>query len=198
VKQIVPENTKGKSLDLEDTYEAESSEQAHKVFQEASQTLLNPELWKGIAGNAGATFTKWTGDKSLPVAIGDIFRIEIPGPSLKAGEGYDWVQVDDVVQESAADSSICSLTLQVTANPQQPENGVAHFFEAGATSTLILRMLGNKIILSYHGRNETPNTETPELMDKIRNTVVAAGALVGISELQWKHLLKSILKSATN
>lgn len=46
---------------------------------------------------------------------------------------------------------------------------------------------------SYHGRNEVLNTDTKKLRDKIRNTVVGIGALIGISELQWKRLITAFL-----
>jgi hypothetical protein len=52
---------------------------------------------------------------------------------------------------------------------------------------------GNTIRASYHGRNEKPNLDNPALGDKIRNAVVAIGAMAGISELQWKAFLKGLL-----
>jgi hypothetical protein len=48
----------------------------------------------------------------------------------------------------------------------------------------------------YFGRNEEPNTEGLGLTDKIRNVVVAGGALAGMSELQWTALLKGLLDTA--
>jgi hypothetical protein len=38
------------------------------------------------------------------------------------------------------------------------------------------------------------NTGTEKLKDAIRNTMVGAGAMVGISELQWSRLIKSFLE----
>ena len=45
----------------------------------------------------------------------------------------------------------------------------------------------------YKGRNESPNTDELALTDKVRNVVVAGGALAGVSELQWRALLKGLL-----
>jgi hypothetical protein len=53
-------------------------------------------------------------------------------------------------------------------------------------------MTGNQVVVSYHGRNEMPNIEGA-VADKIRNTIVASGAALGLSELHWKSLLNGLL-----
>ena len=59
---------------------------------------------------------------------------------------------------------------------------------------LLLFTESNTVFSSYHGRNEVPNTDTEKLKDNIRNTIVGAGAMAGISELQWSRLTKSFLE----
>ena len=67
------------------------------------------------------------------------------------------------------------------------------FFADGASSTFLITRKDSAVTAHYKGRNETPNTDELALTDKVRNIVVAGGALAGISELQWRALLKGML-----
>ena len=70
----------------------------------------------------------------------------------------------------------------------------AHFFRAEATSTFLIERDGCKVTAYYHGRNEVPNTSTPKWSDNVRNTFIAAGAIIGLSEAQWAALSKGFLR----
>ena len=50
------------------------------------------------------------------------------------------------------------------------------------------------MLATYSGRNEVPNTEADNLLDKARNAVVAIGAMIGLSELQWEKLVKGLVR----
>ena len=46
-----------------------------------------------------------------------------------------------------------------------------------------------------NGRNEVPNTkEAQTLLARLRNAIVALGAIVGIANLQWSSLAKGLLE----
>ena len=195
---IVPENETGKGLDLEESVTENSTEEAVTTFKRACKRLLNPPVWHELAGTASASFKILTENNADPhrlACVDDYLAIDIPGPGTSAGEGYDWVQVENISEnvEPGADESM-AVTLKASANPNKPGEGTAHFFKEGATSTFIIKRNGNTIKASYHGRNETPNIQEKGLGDKIRNTIVAAGALAGISELQWRALIKGFLQ----
>ena len=125
--------------------------------------------------------------------INDYLLIDIPRPV--AGNGYDWVQVENIAEnvDASAEQSF-GMTLKATPNPDKPEQGIAHFFGEDATSTFIVKRNSNTVTTSYHGRNELPNTKKATFPDKIRNSIIAARALAGISELQWKALIKGLLR----
>lgn len=182
--EIVPNNEKGKQVDLSQEIELASTSEAITIFNKARNTLLNPSSWAPITANSPAS----------PLSVRDYIKIDIPAPGLSAGEGHDWVQVESIKEDidPDADESF-AMTVKVCANPEHPEKGVAHFFADGATSTFIIIRKGNTVRASYHGRNEKPNTENPSLGDKIRNVVVAIGAMAGISELQWRAFLEELL-----
>ena len=77
--------------------------------------------------------------------------------------------------------------------PGSATYGTAHFFRSDATSTFIIERNGSRVTAFYHGRNELPNTATPNLSDNIRNGLVAAGAIMSLSEIQWSALSKGFL-----
>ena len=195
---MVPENKKGKALDLEHSVIENSPEEAITTFKRACKRLLNPPTWHELSGALSATFK--LGPSTGPgverlAQINDYIRIDIPGPGAVAGDGYDWVQVQNIIEnpDSSAGESF-GMTLKAAVNPDKPEQGIAHFFGDGATSTFIVKRNGNNVTASYHGRNEIPNTKKVDLPDKIRNSIIAAGALAGISELQWAALIKGLLE----
>ena len=67
------------------------------------------------------------------------------------------------------------------------------FFKEDATSTFIVERDGNNLRAAVHGRNELPNTKADKPLDKARNAIVGLGAMLGLSNPQWKSLVKGIL-----
>lgn len=193
---LVPENVKGKSVDLEESVLEKNTENAENTFNRACTRLLNPPIWHELAGTFSAEFELNDEGAKYPerlAGVNDYFKITIPGPGNNAGDGYDWVKVE-AIEENTLPGAEASFAMRVRASPSpsHAEKGTAHFFKEDATSTFIVRRTGNEITVSYHGRNELPNTEG-DLTDKIRNTIVASGAALGLSELHWKALLKGLL-----
>lgn len=197
-ENLVPPNKEGKAVDLEQTTTEKSLQEATDLFQLAKTRLLNPAVWNDVAGAGTASFAIWnneTAEAERPVQENDYLQIDIPGPGPAAGEGYDWVKVE-ALQENAvadADESVL-LRVRASTSPANQEPGTAHFFTDDATSTFILQRLGLTVTCSYHGRNEKANTADVQAVDKIRNGLVATGAVVGLSEVQWTALLKGFLK----
>lgn len=193
---VVPENVEGKLVDLEASVKEDNAEEAANTFNRACTRLLNPPIWHELAGALSARFELQTSEGHYPerlAEIGDYLRISIPGPGNSAGDGYDWVQIE-AIEENTIQDAVASFAMRVRSspNPGHAEKGTAHFFKENATSTFIAKMTGNEVVVSYHGRNELPNTEG-DLGDKIRNTIVASGAALGLSELHWKALLNGLL-----
>jgi hypothetical protein len=195
---LVPENKEGKAVDIEQTITEESLQEAITMFRLAYSRLIYPAIWKNLAGAGTASFSIWRAgshEVQRHVQVNDYLRIDIPGPGPSAGDGYDWVRVE-TLQENIiphTDESFV-MRLRACANPENPDSGTAHFFSEEATSTFILKRVGMTVTFSYHGRNEKPNTSEVETVDKIRNKLVATGAVAGLSEVQWTALLKGILQ----
>jgi hypothetical protein len=195
---LIPPNKNGKAVDLENSITENSAEEAINTFNRACKRLLNPPVWHQLSGNVSASFKLETPnqlDANRLAQVNDYLLIDIPGPGPAAGNGYDWVKVENIAENAdpSADQSF-GMMLKASPNPDKSGKGIAHFFGEGATSTFIIKRIGNTVTASYHGRNELPNTEKASFPDKIRNSLIAAGALAGISELQWTALIKGFLQ----
>ncbi len=193
---VVPENVTGKSVDLEESVIEKNGEDAENTFNRACTRLLNPPIWHELAGTFSAEFELNNEAAQYPgrlAVVNDYLKISIPGPGNSAGDGFDWVRVE-AIEENTLPGAEASFAMRVRAspNPTHAGKGTAHFFKGDATSTFIVKRTGTEITVSYHGRNELPNTEG-DLGDKIRNTIVASGAALGLSELHWMALLKGLL-----
>jgi hypothetical protein len=192
--ELVPLQEKGKSLDLAEKVIAADEDSAKKLFQDAVYLLCRPVLWHDTVGALSASFSVDGKQQEQVIEPGDHIRIKIPGPGLSEGDGKDWVRVDAVDKnlDEQFDESF-GVLLIVCPNPHTTGDAIAHFFGEGASSSFLLTRKDNTVTGHYKGRNESPNTEELTLTDKIRNIIVAGGALGGISELQWRAFLKGLL-----
>lgn len=193
---IVPENVAGKAVDLEESANEKTPEDAVNTFNRACARLLNPPIWHELAGALSATFelknAEGQGVERL-AETGDFLRIDVPGPGPSAGDGFDWVKLEAIEENTIPDAAASfAIRLRASSPPQEGKAITAHFFDETATSTFVVQRRENTVTVSYHGRNEVPNTDG-KLSDKIRNTLVATGAAIGLSELHWKSLLQGLL-----
>ncbi len=196
---IIPDNREGKENDITFDRILDTRGAASDCFKRAYKRLRNPDIWQDLTGAAGAAvslFTEAGGEARRLVQTGDFLRFDIPGPGPGAGSGYDWVQVKAVEDKTAegAEEELFAMRVHPSPGPAWQGKDVAHFFDAGASSTFVVQRQGNRVIASYHGRNEQPNNETSSITDNIRNTVVAAGAAIGLSEAQWSALMRALLQ----
>jgi hypothetical protein len=199
---IVPENLEGKPLDIQKSVEATSTATATVIFEAARTALLHPDTWEKLPGFTGASFQlkkAVSAEATADAELNDCIKIDIPGPGPKSGDGFDWVMVESLDDNFDADADASfSITVRPCALPDSKETApAAHFFKDKATSTFIVKRKDKTVTTSYHGRNETPNLKGVNLPDKMRNSIVAAGALAGLSALQWTLLLDGLLAATT-
>lgn len=195
---IVPKNVVGKAVDLKHSTISGSDEEAALIFKKATEKMLNINDWhqSGISFTATFDLTDSKGQKlNKLAALDDYIKIDVLGPGSSAGNGYDWVQIDAFEDNRDVEAPEESLAIRVRAckDPTGKTNDIAHFFSGEATSTFILQRSRNIVTSFYHGRNETLNTNTEKVVDKVRNIVIGGTALTGMSEIQWDMLIKSFL-----
>ncbi len=197
---LVPANKHGKSNDLVYTTTLDTKEKALDCFKRACMRLINPHIWHDLCGDVSATITL-TDEHGTEVKrlaeVNDHYRINLPGPGTIAGNGYDWVQVKLIQDNSGPEKEEESFGIKVcpAPNPLKDVGDVAHFLQSDASSSFLIRRYGHTVISSYHGRNEIPNAKTKNVLDNVRNTVVAAGAFAGLSEAYWNTLIKAFLEA---
>lgn len=196
MKTIVPAQREGNAYDTisERLFPTEKLAKSH--FQVVRKRLLAINHWHKIAGEEKAVFALIDGRgehvERMP-AVGDFMRIDIPGPMNHAGDGFDWVQIEDIFEDEELHEEFISIRVRPSANPETQKEETAHFFDDAATSTFIVKRESNKLSAEVHGRNEKPNLEDVSLIDKIRNTFVAIGGMLGGSKIQWKSFTDGLI-----
>jgi len=193
---IVPDQQTGRAIDAFSTVELENEEDAKAFFGQAKENLRDVNHWKTIAGTISATF-QLVDAKGKEVRRkaekGDHFKIDIPGPGTKTGEGFDWVQIEEVENVSLPDGERFGFRVRPTDNPQNEKKDVAHFYSDESTSSFVVERRNNTVTASVHDRNTKPNTDANKPIDKIRDAIVGAAGVTTFSKIQWKNLTDGLV-----
>jgi hypothetical protein len=197
-KELIPTQHSGAESNTEETVTLSGEAEAKQLYETAKQRLLDVNNWEKICGAGSANFqlTDMEGNAVQRTAQQhDHFKIDIPGPGPVTGDGYDWVKIESV-EEQPLNNGEAAVVIRVrpATNPNGGGNDVAHFFRDDATSNFVVKLQGNTITAAVYGRNEMPNTKAEHPVDKARNTMVALSAAAGVSKLQWKSLVKGLIK----
>ena len=196
-RDIIPQQKEGNQSNIIEKIKPKNEEQAKQIFNEAKKRLLS-DSWKEISGDISASFTLTNaeGEKiERDAQTGDYFKIDIPGPGTKTGEGYDWVRIEAIEDYSTASAENESFGVRPAPNPHKNagDKEAAHFFKDEATSNFLIEQKGTMVSAAVYGRNEKLNLTTEKLSDKVRNAVVGTTAVMGLSIIQWKKLAKGLI-----
>src|SRR4051812_8838862 len=115
---LIPENRKGKPVDLNVSVSLSTREEALDCFKRAYKRLLNPPVWHQLSGTLSAEFVLVNdqGQEQERLAqAGDYFRIDVPGPGGHLGKGFDWVVVEAVEDKANPDAGEESVGMKVRA-----------------------------------------------------------------------------------
>lgn len=193
---VIPAQQAGASSDTDAIATFDSTEQAKAFYEIAKGRLLQVNNWQLWAGAATANFqlTDAAGnDVDRTVQEGDHFKIDIPGPGLVTGDGFDWVQVETIEEKASDAGAQIAIQVRPATNPNNDRQDVAHFFSDEASSCFIVKRDGTTVTAAVHGRNEKPNTSAEKLVDKARNAAIATGAVAAGAKLQWKSLVNGLV-----
>lgn len=195
--QHIPPQREGIQADIIEMIKAADEQESKLIFLQARERLCDINSWSEISEGISANFTltdaKGHPKKGKPLP-GDMIRIDIPGPGSSAGDGYDWVRIEVVEDNShpGRDEEWSVMKVRPSEDPVKRE-GVAHFLENIATSSFIVRRQDDLVSAEVHGRNEKPNLGAKKIGDKIRNLFVGSAAAAGVGKIQWQKLVKGIL-----
>ncbi|RYG12953.1 MAG: hypothetical protein EOO07_18310 [Chitinophagaceae bacterium] len=194
---LIPLQESGSEMDLQSTEEFATIAEAKSFFELAKLRLQDVNNWDRTCGTNATNFkiTLADGTPSFRLEVGNLIKIDVPGPGTLTGEGYDWVRIEQIEENtSAEDEEWFGFRVRPCPNPGNNDKDIAHFFSKSATSTFMVRQKGTLVIAEMHGRNETPNTGSNKIVDGIRNTIVGWSAKMGLSYPQWKLLMDGLLK----
>jgi hypothetical protein len=193
---IVPENKTGEVINSVSSIELANTDEAKAFYAIVKQRLLDVNSWHKIAGDFTANFQladKEGNEVNRAVKKGDYFKINIPGPGSLAGEGYDWVHVEDVNSVSDGDLESLGIRVRPASNPKTDSEEIAHFYSEDSTSNFTVSREGKKITSGIYDRNIKPNKDA-NMVDKTRDLLVGLGAIAGFSKFQWDKLAKGLLE----
>lgn len=192
---LIPEQHNGIHKELHEVAELDDAAAAAAVFETATARLRNVNGWTRIAAGESAVF-QLCDSSGQPLERdaqqGDLVRVRLPGAKRPDGT-YDWVQLAQLREgEDPEGHPWIVLTTRPVADPTVPDEDTAHFFDDGSTGTFIIRQSGNRVEGAHYGRNEQPNTDGG-LLEKARALVVTIGAFLGMSDVQWRNLVRGLL-----
>ena len=191
-EHLIPQQEEGASTNTESSVDVSATEADH-FFSIVKQRLLNVNQWHEYSGTGSATFCLLDEKGNFikrNASKGDYFEIDIPGP----GGEKDYVQIEDIAELNNKEEQSLIIKVRPSPNPKNRSSDTDHFFSESATSSFMVKRKGNRITAGVYGRNEKPNIDASSTIDKIRNTIVATGAALGFSKIQWKSLVNGLLK----
>jgi hypothetical protein len=199
-RKIVPQQEEGARKDIEHTVTAVDENDARKLFMIGRNRLMDINNWREYAKPVSATFklTDPTGKEVDRTAEkGDLFKIDLPAPGSTEGKGYDWVRIEAIEDKSNGNGNdeFVAMRVRPVPNPENKGENVAHFFKDTSTSSFVVERQGTQVTAAVYGRNEIPNTETSNVIDKVRNAVVGVTAILGFSNVQWRNLVKGFIET---
>lgn len=197
--ELVPTQQQGGQSNTTHTVKTESQKEARALYQSAKTRLLDVNHWKDISGRQSAMFTLNDSHGHFVRRLareGDLIRISIPGPDAADGQEYDWVKVERIFETTTHrnSSAYTGMRVRPVKAPEKMPAEVSHFFKNTATSSFIVEKRGKIVSAGVYGRNEQPNTTPRSFLGALRNVVVWLGALLGLSKVQWKSLVKGLLR----
>ena len=199
--ELIPKQTIGAQSDNLHSISCENISVAKKKYNTACERLMRINEWSKTENNVLQTVFTLCDSEGKEVSrnpkINDHIKIDLMGPGSQNGDGYDWVQIEEIVikkEESEKDDlEFTSIKVRPAKCPINNKTEVAHFFNSEATSTFIVSRMNTKVTAEIHGRNEEPNKKTAQVTDNLRNTLVAKIAAVKLSDVQWKNLCIAFL-----
>ena len=197
MKSDIPKQKEGAFSDTVSSIKFENETQAIEHFTAVRKRFLDVNSWELFAGEEKASFSLTDANGNLLIdhpAVGNFIKIKIPGLHHPTGDGFDWVKVEEIKEEKNLNFESVYIRVRPSSDPTKPEEKVAHFFDEKATSNFLIRRVGEEIFAEVHGRNEEPNTENLNLLEKARNLLVAIGGMIAGSKFQWKSLTEGLIK----
>ncbi len=198
IENEIPEHKKGLTKHFTATRRFITTADAQLCYANAVSRLLNVNHWNELSPANKGGFRIMSHNlkpQRRRLKLNDYIRIGAPAPENPDGDGYDWVKAETLKFNTGKRKEQCLLTLKPC--PMPGEEHTAHFFSAASSSSFLITRNGKYVTSAYYGRNEWPNTDTAGTVETVRNLVVAAGAILGFSDVLWSPLTHNLIADGT-
>jgi len=199
VKKLIPTQRTGNKTGASSKKTTSSLEDSSHLFNLAVSRLKNINEWETIS-RSGTKYSlrdeKGKNEVKRDPELGDLIRIEIPGPGNQSGGGYDWVKIERIIEQKdmANNCEIFGFRVRPVANPGNTDKAAAQFYKEDATSSFLIVRSDKTVKAIEQGMNEKPNTQSQNIWNKIRNLLVAVLAFSGVANSNWKSLTDGLLE----
>ncbi|MES2478674.1 MAG: hypothetical protein V4561_06295 [Bacteroidota bacterium] len=174
--------------------------QAVRLFRMASERLLDINNWGFFVSKMNAIFSL-TDNQGGSIShkqpeVGNLIRMQLPGPPNADGSGYDWVRIEKIEREKDRFKKKESLVLSVRPieNPLDKKKETnASLYTIDATSTFAVIRKNKTIWVLELGRHTMASFKSHSTFSQLRNYCVTFAAYIGLFTSQWKALLNGIL-----
>ncbi|MEJ1240788.1 hypothetical protein WBG78_21765 [Chryseolinea sp. T2] len=189
---LVPPQRSGKAIDASAFAVLSTEKTANFFFELVKNRMQHVNSWSVIAGKLSAEF-QLVNKEGLEVfrkaQEGDYLRIDVMGPGGTSGKGYDWVKIEEL----SDDADMYGFRVRPSSQPATNRSGPDHFYDDESTSTFQVIRKGQRVVVTISDRNIKPNNDTANVVDKVRNHMVAWAARARFSEIQWQALAEGLV-----
>ncbi len=196
----IPKQVHGDFQDIVSMRCADTIEEAIKDFEKLELRLKSVNTWYSFSDKVKTEFSLYDPETNQPtdiLKVGNLIKIDIPGPGNPSGSGYDWTKITDLqIGEENQNVPFYAITIKPCSAPDSKEEPVAHFYNEEASNTFIVRRIGTCLYAEVHGRNEIENTTDVPVLDFIRNKAIAMGSKHGLGSLNWLGFTQALLEPA--
>lgn len=189
---LVPPQHSGKAIDANAFALLGTEKTAAVFFDLVKNRMQHVNSWAVIAGKLSAEFqlvNKEGVEIFRKAQEGDFLRIDIMGPSGLSGKGFDWVKIEDMRE----DADTYGFRVRPASQPATHRSAPDHFYNDESTSTFLVVRNGARVIVSISDRNINPNNVAGNVVDKVRNQMVAWAARTRFSQIQWQALADGLV-----
>ncbi|HTF20512.1 MAG TPA: hypothetical protein VK658_20710 [Chryseolinea sp.] len=191
-RSLVPPQRSGKAIDAEASAVLSTEKTAVVFYELVKNRMQHVNSWSVISGKLSAEF-QLVNKEGLEVFrkahVGDYLRIDIMGPGGTSGSGFDWVKIEQLQDEPDS----FGFRVRPTSHPSAHRAVPDHFYDDESTSTFQVIRAGCRVIVSISDRNTKPNSVAANVVDKVRNHVVAWAARARFSQIQWQSLADGLV-----
>jgi len=185
---LIPDQQQGLEKNLEYTVVCDTTEDAEDFFVDAKERLMDINNWNRYGRIEGVVFRLRDShgkEAHRHARKGDSIRVDIPVNGPGESGGFDWVAIEAIEYDDYPDLGLetFGMRLHPSLNPMNAQAGNGAYAPGdNATGTFVILRRGNKLISTYHGRNDHRQAETN----------MGGRAWPGLTDMQWASLISGI------